>query len=75
MNYRCPLCTRKLEPHGTGGMTCSEGHHFLASQIQGPRPVQVVKAVSERTARRPWLPGALLGGLALLIEFVGLIVG
>lgn len=56
-------------------MTCSEGHHFLASRIKGPAPVQAARAVALATTRRPWLPGALLGGTALLLELVGLIVG
>jgi hypothetical protein len=68
-NYRCPACTRKLEPYGTGGMTCSEGHHYLASEIRNERPA--LRKVAGRTVKvAPWVPGAVLGGLAILIELV-----
>jgi hypothetical protein len=73
VNYRCPICTRLLEPYGTGGMTCSEGHHFSAAEVRRDRPA-VRKVAGREVSVRPWLPGAVLGGLALLIEVVRVLV-
>lgn len=68
-NYRCQVCTRKLEPYGTGGMACSEGHHFIASEVRGTQP-RLATVRHRQLPIHPWLPGSVLGGIALLIEAV-----
>jgi hypothetical protein len=52
-------------------MTCSRGHHFLRSDIER---AQVVSVKGRKVAVRPWLPGAVLGGLALLVALLDVVV-
>lgn len=71
--YRCPVCTFKLEPYGTAGMVCPQGHHFMAADIKRSRP-KVTKVAGNTVDVAPWVPGAVLGGLALLAEAVRVVV-
>lgn len=70
MTYACPVCGNDLAEYGTGGMTCSLGHQFMARDV---RAGTASFRVASRTVR-PWVPGAVLGGLALLIELVGVVI-
>jgi DNA-directed RNA polymerase subunit RPC12/RpoP len=61
VTYACPVCGNDLSEHGTAGMTCMYGHHFLATDIKGRGGE--VRRVRGREFRVPaWVPGAVLGG-------------
>lgn len=62
---RCPLCSRDLVPHGTGGLVCAKGHSFLAETSSTP-----VHAAGREFEMPPWVPGAVLGGLALVLSIL-----
>lgn len=72
MTHKCPVCGNTLTPYGTAGMTCLLGHHFLRSEIEGD---QVVLSVRRRRVSLPaWVPGAVLGGLALVITLLEAVI-
>lgn len=75
MTYVCPVpgCGTELSEHGTAGMTCAYGHHFLRADVEGK--ASTVRRVRGRKVRvAPWVPGAVIGGLALLIEVAGWVI-
>lgn len=73
MTYVCSLCGNELVPHGTAGLTCMYGHHFLKADVEGK--AATVHRVRAREVRVPaWAPGAVLGGLALAVEVVRVVV-
>lgn len=74
VNYGCPVCDAELRPYGTGGMVCPQGHHCLINEAKRQAPSRV-RVRSRRIVLRPWVPGAVLGGTALLIELVARVLG
>jgi hypothetical protein len=73
VTYACPVCGNDLSEHGTAGMTCMYGHHFLATDIKNT--AERVRRVRGREFRVPaWVPGAVLGGMALLVSIVDVVL-
>lgn len=69
MNYKCPVCAHALEPYGDSGMTCVEGHQFLVPDAQREQSVALPVPLRKKPFHLPaWVPGAVLGGLALAIS-------
>lgn len=73
MTYACPVCGNELREHGTAGMTCTLGHHFLAADIEGTATT-VYRVRARRVDVPAWVPGAVLGALALLIELLEAVI-
>jgi hypothetical protein len=72
VTYACPLCGNEMTEHGTAGMACTLGHHFLAADIKGN--ATTVHHVRSREVRVPaWAPGAVVAALALLVAVADLI--
>lgn len=72
MSTPCPLCARPLIENGTQGLSCEVGHAFTRDYFS-VRP-QVRKIAGHHVTVRPWIPGALLGALALLVELLEVVI-
>lgn len=58
-----------MSENGSQGLSCEVGHAFTRDYFSA-RP-QVRKVAGHHVTVRPWIPGAVLGGLALMVEILG----
>lgn len=74
----CPECGLPLFRYDDTRVTCKQGHRWTPTELADTTTIPPVLRRARggrRITRRTWLPGAVLGGAALLLELVRVVIG